>query len=147
MPIATGAETTFWDASGIVLLCLDQPAASEARRLRDRYPRIVVWWATPVEVASAFERVLRDGHATRAERDRAIDRLSELAATWLEVQPIDRVRALATGLLAKHPLRAADALQLAAALAWTRERPRKRRFVTFDRRLAAAAAAEGFEVA
>jgi predicted nucleic acid-binding protein len=49
-------------------------------------------------------------------------------------------------LLAVHPLTAADALQLGAALILVRDRPKGRAFVTADDRLAAAAEAEGFEV-
>ena len=43
-------------------------------------------------------------------------------------------------------LRAADALQLAAALVWAKQLPRKRLFVCFDGRLAEAAGKEGFTV-
>jgi predicted nucleic acid-binding protein len=49
-------------------------------------------------------------------------------------------------LLETHPLSAADALQLAAALVMTEERPTGTEFVTFDIRLAEAANKEGFPV-
>ncbi|MFY9343542.1 MAG: hypothetical protein WAT39_13685 [Planctomycetota bacterium] len=49
-------------------------------------------------------------------------------------------------LLANHPLRAADACQLAAALIACRERPDALGFVTLDSRLAEAARREGFTV-
>ena len=42
--------------------------------------------------------------------------LDEAARRWTEVPPIERVRDQASRLLRVHPLRAADALQLAAAL-------------------------------
>lgn len=45
-----------------------------------------------------------------------------------------------------HPLRAADALQLAAALVLSDFEPRTLPFVTLDDRLASAARREGFEV-
>ena len=45
-----------------------------------------------------------------------------------------------------HPLRAADALQLGAALVVAENRTAPLTFVTFDRRLAEAAEREGFEV-
>jgi len=47
--------------------------------------------------------------------------------------------------VAVHPLGAADALQMAAALVLSRERPRWR-FVTGDSRLASVAELEGFDV-
>ncbi len=49
-------------------------------------------------------------------------------------------------LLRTHSLRAADALQLAAARAASEERPDTLPFVTLDERLALAAQREGFAV-
>ena len=47
----------------------------------------------------------------------------------------------------RHPLRAADALQLAAALEWADQRPTPdHAFVTLDHRLGAIAAKEGFSL-
>ena len=66
---------------------------------------------------------------------------------WTEVDSLPPVRERADRILAIHPLRAADALQLAAALVLTDERPRAFSFVTTDKRLGDAASAEGFEVA
>jgi len=45
-----------------------------------------------------------------------------------------------------HRLRAADALQLAAALVWCSNRPRGRAFLVADGALSDAAEAEGFAV-
>ncbi|MFZ1888102.1 MAG: hypothetical protein WAU33_08715 [Candidatus Binataceae bacterium] len=45
-----------------------------------------------------------------------------------------------------HPLRAADALQLGAAIVAAEEEPMSLEFVTLDRKLADAAAKEGFRV-
>ena len=50
------------------------------------------------------------------------------------------------GLLRVHVLRAADALQLAAAILAAGGRPSTLGFVCFDERLATAARKEGFEV-
>jgi predicted nucleic acid-binding protein len=49
-------------------------------------------------------------------------------------------------LLRVHPLRAADALQLAAAIIAADSEPRSLAFVTLDDRLARAAEREGFPV-
>ena len=59
---------------------------------------------------------------------------------------VERVKASARRLLRLHPLRAADALQLGAALAWADGAPEGLIVHTFDRRLAAAAEREGFRV-
>jgi hypothetical protein len=64
----------------------------------------------------------------------------------VEIQPGDELRAAAIRLLAVHPLRAADAMQLASALMWAGERPARSGFVSFDTRLREAAAHEGFLV-
>jgi hypothetical protein len=55
------------------------------------------------------------------------------------IQPADDVRETAKGLLLAHTLRAADALQLAAALIAAGGQPDDRGFVCLDQRLRAAA--------
>jgi predicted nucleic acid-binding protein len=68
----------------------------------------------------------------------AAKRLDALAVAWTEVDGFAAVRAV-------HPLRAADALQLAAALVLSRDRSRFP-LVTGDRQLAGVAELEGFDV-
>ena len=63
------------------------------------------------------------------------------------IEPIEIVRELALAQLDRFPLKAGDALQLAAALVWCRQRPHRRTFVCNDRQLRSAADALGFEVA
>lgn len=72
-----------------------------------------------------------------------IDRL--LGAT-IEIQPNADLRDEALRLLDLHPLRAADALQLAAALECAGARPRGFPFVCTDQRLRDAAIRQGFDV-
>jgi uncharacterized protein len=74
----------------------------------------------------------------------AYQRLRQLAAGWHEVDPSDAIREAAVRFLRVHPLRAADALQLAAAFAAAEGRPSTLEIVTLDDRLAAAARKEGF---
>ena len=146
MRIAKAAEPAFWDASGIVLLCTEQRETANARRLRERFRRLVVWWGTPVEVRSALRRLTREevlSAADMAEPDARLSRLRDLAA---EIEPTEQVRELASAMLDQHDLRGADALQLAAALVLWRERPRGRPFVCYDKKLRAAADAAGFTV-
>lgn len=107
---------------------------------------MVVWWGTPVEARSAFARLAREGRLTSGERATAARLLSQLRGSWDEIQPSEKVRSLAEGLPDDYGIRAADALQLAAALVWCRERPRGRPFVCFDERLVKAAAVAGFTV-
>lgn len=136
----------FWDSSAIVSLCCPQPASVSGRKLLVELRKMVVWWGTPAEARSAFARLVREGDLTAAQRATAIRLLNQLRSSWDEMLPSERVRALAEGLPDEYGVRAADALQLAAALVWCRERPRRRPFVCFDEKLARAAAEAGFTV-
>jgi predicted nucleic acid-binding protein len=62
------------------------------------------------------------------------------------VPPVDEVRRRAGRLLSTHVLRAADALQLAAALIYSDENPQEEIFVCLDDRLREAASKEGFRL-
>lgn len=73
-------------------------------------------------------------------------RSRELAEASHLVADIEGVKTLARRLLRVHPLRSADALQLAAALVWAGGRPQGRTLLTLDERLALAARREGFDV-
>jgi predicted nucleic acid-binding protein len=76
----------------------------------------------------------------------AFARLDYMRSRWNEVQPTEEVRERAERLLRIHRLRAADALQLAAALVWCEDRPRGRALIGADGSLSEAAAAEGFTI-
>lgn len=136
----------FWDASAIVPLCCSQPATARGRRLLTELRRMVVWWGTPVEARSAFARLVREGRLTTTERATAIRLLNHLRGSWDEILPSEKVRSVAEGLPDEYGVRGADALQLAAAIVWCRERPRRRPFVCFDGRLVKAASEAGFIV-
>jgi predicted nucleic acid-binding protein len=136
----------FWDASAIVPLCCSQPATAQGRRLRRELKRMVVWWGTPLEARSAFARLVREGQLTVDGRVRAVRLLAQLRVAWDEILPTEKVRSLAEDLPDTHGLRAADAVQLAAALVWCRERPKQRALVCFDEPLRVAATALGFSV-
>jgi uncharacterized protein len=140
------SDVAFWDASAIVPLCCSQPAATQGRRLQRELKRMVVWWGTPLEARSAFARLVREEQLTADERTTAIRLLAQLRVAWDEILPTERVRSLAEDLPDSHAVRAADAVQLAAALVWCRERPKQRPLVCFDDRLRTAAAALGFSV-
>jgi len=80
--------------------------------------------------------------ATGAVQARAA--LQRLWVSILEVEPTEDVRTRAERCLAVHALRAADALQLGAALIWAREHPQGMAFVSLDARLRDVASREGF---
>lgn len=134
----------FWDASAVVPLLVEQPAspAVDARLASD--PGMIVWWGTAVECASALARLLHEGALGERDLGAADAVLGSLGSGWYEVQPSVGLRDRAMRLLRVHDLRAADALQLSAALEWSETAEGE--LVTFDRRLAAAARREGFIV-
>ena len=76
----------------------------------------------------------------------ALRQLRQFAEAWLEVEPSGLVRETAARILRVHVLRAADALQLAAAFAAAERRPASLEMVTLDERLAGVARKEGFTV-
>jgi hypothetical protein len=90
--------------------------------------------------------VPRDGDLSSVQRVNASKLLDQLRRSWDEILPTEAVRVIAQSLPDDHGLRAGDAWQLAAALVWCRERPRRRPFVCLDKRLAKAASDMGFTV-
>ena len=136
----------FWDASAIVPLVMAEPTTRALQKLAAADPAMLVWWATPVECTLAIARLERDGGLDPAAAHEAFDRLKRLADGWHEVDATDAVREAALRLLRVHPLRAADALQLAAAFVAAERRPSALEVITLDERLAAAARKEGFTV-
>ena len=136
----------FWDSSALVPLLAAEPASKPILALYTQDPEAVVWWSTPVECASAIARLERDESLSAEDAAVAFARLDALAASWLQVEPSDEIRETARRLLRMHPLRAADALQLAAAYAAAERRPPTMTFVTLDDRLRTAAGREGFVV-
>jgi uncharacterized protein len=134
----------FWDASAIVPLLMAEPATKTLQELAAADPVMLVWWAAEVECASAISRLEREGALDAPAVDEAIGRLKRLAEGWHEVDASDLIREAAVRFSRVHPLRAADALQLAAAFVAAERRPSSLELVTLDDRLAAAARKEGF---
>ena len=134
----------FWDASALSATLFDDPRSAEMVEAFDGDTLPVIWWATPVECRSAIVRAVREKRTSREGANEAIERLREARSQVREVAPIESVRARAIRLLGVHRLRAADALQLGAALDWSEEQPANELFVCLDRRLREAARREGF---
>ena len=133
----------YWDASALVPLCVAEPASDALRKL-GATDQIVTWCLSSVEIASAIERRAREGALEADARDAALANLTELACAWTEVTALGVVRERALRLLSTHALRAADALQLAAALMASGEHSSGWEFLCTDSRLRRAARREGF---
>ena len=136
----------FWDSSAVVPLLVRQPMTKAAERLLEADPIVALWWASQVECTSALTRLARDGRMEEADVEQALARLDYLLERAVQVDPFPSIRDGACRLLRVHPLRAADALQLAAALEVRGPASRRAEFVCFDARLATAARREGFVV-
>lgn len=134
----------FWDASAIVPLLVAEASTRRLQALAASDPDMLVWWGSGVECVSALARVERDGALDARAAALAFDRLRQLAGCWHEIDPSGIVRETAIRFLRVHPLRAADALQLAAAFVAAEQRPGSLEMITLDDRLASAARKEGF---
>ncbi len=136
----------FWDSSAVVPLLFPQAASPAMVALRHSDPDVHVWAWTPVECVSALRRLEREGRIDASGLREGRRRLDAMRAAWSEVRDLGAVAARAERCLLVHPLRAADAGQLAAALLLSERVSRSTAFVTLDRRLAEAARREGLEV-
>ncbi len=132
----------FWDASAIVPLCLDQPHSPAMRAFLAEDQAMTVWWGSLIECWSAFARLRREGGLPPDEEEAAKSLLAILQEAWTEIQPSEQVRLQAGRVLRLHPLRPADALQLAAAIVWAGNPP-SGEIVALDSRLLSAARLEG----
>ncbi len=137
-------EIAFWDTSAILPLCCSQVFTTQSKKWLRKYPKIVVWWGTSVEISSGLARLKRNGDLTEKETIKALRLWEKLEKTCRIVSPVERVIELANALPENYGLPALDSFQLAAALVWCQEKPRRRPFVTADERLAKAAEKAGF---
>ncbi|WP_423919318.1 type II toxin-antitoxin system VapC family toxin [Candidatus Poriferisodalis sp.] len=136
----------YWDTSALVPLFVAEPTTDAVRSWLEDDGVIVTWAWSRVEIASAVERRTRDGDLSREQRRSIMRHLDGFSATWHEVVEILAVRSRSMLVLARHPLRAADAAQLGAALHVQEQLGAPLQFVSLDRRLAEAAEREGLAV-
>jgi predicted nucleic acid-binding protein len=134
----------FWDSSALIPLLVAEPMSAAVMRVFELDPEIIAWWGTEAECVSALARLERDDSLAAPALAEALLRLESLAKAWREVQPVTAVRTTAIRLLRVHPLRMADAFQLAAAIVAAENHPASLQFVTLDDRLGQAAEREGF---
>ena len=114
--------------------------------LLEEDPDIVVWWGTWIECSVAISRLGREDKLTEAGEEESRAALDELSTDWLETEPAKGLRLLAMLVSKAHPLKAADCLQLAAALRWCEGNTANTNFVCLDNRLRRAAKVEGFQM-
>ena len=136
----------FWDSSALVALMVNQSSTAQAEAWLGDDQDLVVWALSETEIVSALWRLCREG--TVSETD-ALD-VEAFARKLLRgahrIVDFTRVHTHACRALHVHPLRAADALQLGAALAWADGNTDGKGFCCLDTKLGTAARKEGFNV-
>lgn len=136
-------QLAFWDASALVPLCVGQSTTPRATSFYKKCAA-VIWWSTPLEIASALARLVRMKHLDPQDWVKCRRLAQDLTDSCFVIQPSDSLRSQALQLVETYDLRAADALQLSAALEWCEGVPTAA-FLTADQRLRDAAALRGFE--
>jgi predicted nucleic acid-binding protein len=130
----------------MVPLIVTQPASEAVGSLLEEDGTLTVWWGAWVEGAVTICRLGREGELDVEGGEETRDALDLLVEDWREVEPTDEVRLLAALLSRRHPLKAADALRLAAAFVWRETDTSGDDFVRLDDQLRRAASDEGFDV-
>jgi len=137
--------TRYFDASALVKRYVRETGSNAVRRLLASgvaaSSRL-----SEVEIASGIERRTREGSLTIRQRDRMLTALLQDLPALAVVELVPEVTAEARALLARHPLRASDAIQLASCLYLQRQLAEPVPFVAFDHRLLGAARAENLDV-
>ena len=144
MSVARGASPRCGSGSpALVPLLFSERWSEQAGELLREDAGMVVWWGGRVECISALRRREREGALDAADADGPWPYWTRSPALGLRCSraiPSCAGRAGARG----ASLRAADALQLGAALVWRREAAPLLRLVCLDERLRDAASREGF---
>ncbi len=136
----------YWDSSALLPLLAEEEETELRRRQLQADPQIITWWGSRIECVSALNRLHREADLDTKSLERILEDLQTLSTGWLEIQPTERLRQRALRLLRLHPLHAADALQLAAALIACGESPHTLPVLCGDTQLTEAARTEGFPV-
>ena len=134
--------TRYFDASALVKRYVRERGSAKTRRLL-AVDAAATSRISEVEIASAIIRRSREGAFTIAKRDRMLAALQTDFPALLVVELTPEITSSARSLLARHQLRAGDAVQLASCLYLQRELAQSVPFIGFDIRLVEAARREG----
>ena len=98
-------------------LIVQQPATPRVRALFSADPEVMTWLLSDIEIHSGLSRLLREGGLTRDGWLRATEGFERVWNGITVISMVEAVKPRARRVLRLHPLRAAGALQLGAALA------------------------------
>jgi hypothetical protein len=136
----------YLDTCALVKLYVKEPGSAAVRAACDRSEALATSRLSYVEAHAAAARRAREGDLSQKAKARFAENWERDWQNYAIVEVSEVVCRLAVELAGRHPLRAADAVQLASAL-FLRESARQSiLFLCFDERLVAAAQAEGLAV-
>jgi len=92
---------------------VEEASTPEVQSWQAADPGITIWMMTRVEVISAIARKKREQPDLVALWTRAIRDVNKMALRWTEISDAAAARLHAERIVMDHPLRTADALQLA----------------------------------
>lgn len=136
----------FWDSSAIVPLLVPEQQSDYCLEILKGDRDILLWCMSRVEVISALTRRLREKALIFDQFQAAKMRFYQILESAYQITAMEKVMNRAVRLLEVHPLRAADACQLASGLVATQEDPTRLPIICFDDRLKEAAMKEGFAI-
>lgn len=132
----------FLDTSALVKRYVTEAGSAMVRGLFSRRRQVAVSRLAYAEVVAASARRQREGTLSPNVHERILERLADDLSTFIVVEVRQATLSPVQGLCARHPLRAYDAVQLAAALVLSQSGSAID-FWTTDRALRLAARAEG----
>ena len=137
----------FWDSSALLPLIVRETTSAKVAGLLQDDSAVSVWWGAWIECSVSISRLRREGELSEQNEGQTRTRLDRLATGWSEVPPANDLRRMLASLISRdYPLKAADALQLAAALRWCEADAAGAGFVCLDSQLRRAASDAGFDV-
>lgn len=121
---------------------MDEPGSPAVRAVLRRHPTATSR-LSEVETASALVRRGGEGTLPRRDLERALAALDADIRLIVVIELTADIAGTARTLLARHPLRAGDSIQLASCLYLQRQVREEVRLLAYDERLNQAARAEG----
>jgi uncharacterized protein with PIN domain len=106
----------FWDTSALVPLLVEEPTTGAMRAHLAEDGQVIVWMLTSVELLSTLGRLGRQTAELADLLPGVRADAMQLFARWSAVIDVPAVARRAERLVGVHPLAAADAMQLGAAL-------------------------------
>ena len=128
----------------MVTLFVEQAQSGKYLAQIKQDPQVLTAWHAVPECASAFCRLRREAFISERQLNDLLKQLEEVVGNWFIISPGKRLEKLTLRALRIHPLRAMDAIHLAAACLARNEEDSGMGFFSEDICLSEAAAKEGF---